>query len=287
MSRGAGTATGPSDDVVVRGAASGPGGLADVPDEESDRQALEHSVPDRLLREAARCGDPGRARRLREEAVRAAMPVARSIAVRYRDRGESLDDLVQVAYLGLVKAVDGFDAEHPSDFLGYATPSISGEVRRWFRDRGWDVRPPRRVQELRSTVGQVVQELTQTLGRAPTVREIAERAASTPEQVTEALVAASAYSSDSLDAPVGRRDDVSLGDTLPEPDDDLDGVEDRVALAPLLAALPPRDRHVLALRFYRGLTQSEIAEDIGVTQMQVSRIISKSLTVLRRQLLAG
>ncbi|MFP5346999.1 MAG: SigB/SigF/SigG family RNA polymerase sigma factor [Actinomycetes bacterium] len=242
---------------------------------------------DTLLRRAGACGCPLERSRLREAATTAAMPLARSIAVRYRNRGEPLDDLVQVAYLGLVKAVARFDPDRGTDFMAFATPSITGEVRRWFRDRGWDVRPPRRLQDLRATMLPAVQELTQELGRTPRTDEVAARLAVPEEEVRETMQAVTGYTAESLDAPVDRMDGPSLADTLGGTDHDLDDIEDRLSLEPLLAQLPPRDRHILSLRFYRGWTQSEIAEDIGVTQMQVSRLLSKALGQLREQLLAG
>jgi RNA polymerase sigma-B factor len=242
---------------------------------------------DDLLRRAAACECPHQSSRLRDAATTAAMPLARSIAVRYRNRGEPLEDLVQVAYLGLVKAVARFDPERGTDFMAFATPSITGEVRRWFRDRGWDIRPPRRLQDMRANMLPAIQDLTQELGRAPLVAEVAERLAVPPEEVRETMLAVTGYTAESLDAPVDRFDGPCLADTLGGRDHDLDDLEDRLSLEPLLAQLPPRDRHILSLRFYRGWTQSEIAEDIGVTQMQVSRLLSKALGQLREQLLEG
>ncbi|HEX5535449.1 MAG TPA: SigB/SigF/SigG family RNA polymerase sigma factor [Actinomycetales bacterium] len=245
------------------------------------------SEVDELLHAAARCSCPDEQQRLRAEAVTAAMPLARSIALRYRGRGESMDDLVQVAYLGLVKAVSRFDPERGSDFIAFATPSITGEVRRWFRDRGWDVRPPRRLQDLRATMLPAVQELAQELGRSPKSVEVAEKLGVSTDEVLETMQAVTGYTADSLDAPVDREEGPTLGETLGGTDAELDDIEDRLSLGPLLAQLPPRDRHILSLRFYRGWTQSEIAEDIGVTQMQVSRLLTKALSRLREQLLAS
>lgn len=245
------------------------------------------SAVDELLRRAAAADDPEEAERLREQATTAAMPLARSIAVRYRNRGEPLEDLVQVAYLGLVKAVARFDADRGSDFMAFATPSITGEVRRWFRDRGWDVRPPRRLQDLRATMLPAIQEMTQELGRTPSSTELAERLSVPVEEVLETMVAVSGYNADSLDAPTDRAEGPSLAETLGADDHDLDDIEYRLSLEPLLARLPARDRHILSLRFYRGWTQSEIAEDIGVTQMQVSRLLTRALGRLREELLEG
>lgn len=239
---------------------------------------------EQLLRRAAHTDDVVERERLWDEVVLLTMPVARSVALRYRQRGESIEDLTQVAYLGLVKAVRGFDPDHGSSFLSYAVPSITGEVRRWFRDKGWDIRPPRRLQELRGAMAAVLPELTQKLGRAPRAQEVAERLDVCVEDVIETLAAVSCYSTDSLEAPVAAEGSMSLGETLGESDTGLEEVEDRVALRPLLAAMPPRDRHILSLRFYRGWTQAQIAEDVGVTQMQVSRLLTRALAQLRASL---
>lgn len=238
-------------------------------------------LTDELIERAAVAAEPER-HRLLDEVVLLNLPVARSIASRYRDRGEPLEDLVQVASLALVKAARGYEPGKGRGFLPYAVPTITGELRRHFRDRGWDVRPPRRVQELRLAVGNAAQELSQEIGRSPTVSELSERLGVDPEEVIETLAASQGYSATSLDAPVDGEEGVSLGDTLGCEDDDLDRVVDCLAVEPLLASLPPRDRHILSLRFYRGWTQSQIAEDIGVTQMQVSRLLSRALARLRK-----
>jgi RNA polymerase sigma-B factor len=219
---------------------------------------------------------------LREQLIEAHLGLAEYLARRFTNRGEPLDDLVQVASLGLVKAVERFDPSRGLEFTTFATPTIVGELKRHFRDKGWAVRVPRRVQELHLRVTRVVDELALELGRSPTVQEIAVRGGTTEDEVIEAMEAGSAYRSTSLDA--GRGDDDEspgligqLGDTDPE----LSGAERRAALSPLIAALPEREQAMLYLRFYEGLTQSEIAQHLGISQMHVSRLLTRSLAQLR------
>jgi RNA polymerase sigma-B factor len=241
----------------------------------------------RLLTELRTCTDEQRRERLRHELVVANLPVATSIAMRYRSRGAGLEDLVQAANLGLVKAVNGFDLERGNEFMAYAVPTIAGEVKRYFRDQGWDIRPPRRVQELRPEVERAVGELTQTLGRSPRVSEIAARLSVGEEDVIECISSAEIYHLSSLDAPVGNSEHLAVADTLGEPDPALAKVDDLMTLRVLLDELPPRDRRILALRFFRGWTQAQIAGDIGVTQMQVSRLITKVLARLKAGMTAA
>ncbi|MGN6130968.1 MAG: sigma-70 family RNA polymerase sigma factor [Nocardioidaceae bacterium] len=222
--------------------------------------------------------------RLREQVVLANTGVARAIAFRYRQRGLSLDDLVQVAYVGLVKAVNGFDPAHERDFLSYAVPTISGEVKRYFRDFGWTVRPPRRVQELQSRIGAVTHDLSQQLGRSPRPGEVAEALDVDVETVIEALAAVGCFNPSSLDVPVGEDGSASLGQLLPHPREDFHSAEARVMLAPALRRLGERDKRILELRFFHGWTQEQIAADIGVTQMQISRLLSRIFTDLRTTL---
>jgi RNA polymerase sigma-B factor len=237
-----------------------------------------------LFDRIAACTDPDETHRLREQIVVLNLPVATSIALRYRGRGEPVEDLVQVAHLGLVKAVDGFDAGRGCDFLAYAVPTVRGEVKRYFRDRGWDIRPPRRVQELRARVEQATELLAQQLDRSPRPTEIAQHLGVDVGDVIECLASAECYHVHSLDAPTDADDGVDLAGSVGALDPGLARVEDVLSVRPLLAQLPPRDRRILALRFYRGWTQSQIAEDVGVTQMQVSRLISQALKRLRAQL---
>jgi RNA polymerase sigma-B factor len=259
---------------------------AAVPAQEA-RDAV--SPRDRLtddLLEQASAADEVERRRLLDEVVLLNLPVARGLAARYRDRGESMDDLVQVASLALVKAARGYEPGKGRGFLPYAVPTITGELRRHFRDRGWDVRPPRRVQELRLSVASAAHQLAQEIGHSPTVAELAQHLKVGEEEVIETLAAAQGYSATSLDAPCDGDDGAPLGETLSSEDESIDRVVDGLAVEPLLATLPPRDRHILCLRFYRGWTQSQIAEEIGVTQMQVSRLLSRALARLREQVLA-
>ena len=212
------------------------------------------------------------------EAVVRFMPVAESLAARYTGRGIPQEDLAQVAALALVKASRGYRPEKGTRFAAYAIPSINGELRRHFRDHGWDVRPTRRLQELRIRFRHATVELTNSRGSSPSVDDVAAHLGADGHEVREMLVAGEGYSTVSLDAPLesGDRDSV-LSDTLGTEDTDLDDVVNRLAVDPLLAALPERERNVLTLRFYAGWTQQQIATELGVTQMQVSRILNRTL----------
>ena len=231
----------------------------------------------RKFREYAESKDPA----LREELVTAHIGLAEYLARRFTNRGEPLDDLVQVASLGLLKAVDRFDPERGLEFSTYATPTIVGELKRHFRDKGWAVRVPRRVQELHLRLGSVVSVLSQEMGRSPTIGEIAQAASVSEEDVLEAIVAGHAYRFSSLAAPAGGDDEGSLATQLGEEDQALIDSEHRVALSPLIARFPPRERTILHLRFFEGLTQSEIAGRLGISQMHVSRLLARSLAQLR------
>ena len=223
-----------------------------------------------------------RERSLRDQLIEAHLGLAEYLARRFSNRGEPLDDLVQVASLGLVKAVERFDPTRGLEFTTFATPTIVGELKRHFRDKGWAVRVPRRVQELHLRVTGVVDDLQTELGRTPTVAEIALRAGTSEDEVIEAVDAGSAYRSASLDA--GRGDDEEspgLLGQLGEIDPELVRAEGRVGLSPLIAQLPKREQLMLYLRFYEGKTQSEIASRLGISQMHVSRLLSRSLDRLR------
>jgi RNA polymerase sigma-B factor len=224
-----------------------------------------------------------RDRALRDELVTAHMGLAEYLARRFTNRGETLDDLVQVAALGLLKAVDRFDPERGLEFSTYATPTIVGELKRHFRDKGWAVRVPRRVQELHLRLGSVVSQLSQELGRSPTIGEIAQAATVSEEEVLEAIEAGHAYRFTSLDAPSGNDDEMSLSAELGSEDQGLIDSEHRVTLSPLIAQFPPRERMILHLRFFEGLTQSEIAGRLGISQMHVSRLLARALAQLRTQ----
>jgi RNA polymerase sigma-B factor len=223
--------------------------------------------------------------RLVDELVVVNLGVARSIAVRYRNRGISGEDLEQVARLGLVKAAQAFDPTRQNDFLAYAVPTIRGEVRKHFRDAGWTVRPPRRIQELQSRIMAAAADLTQTLGRSPRPSEIARHLDANLEEVHEALAADGCFSPSSLDRRVSEDENsASLGDLLPADDTDQDAAEARLMLAPVVRQLSERDQLILHLRFFKGLTQEEIAGEIGVTQMHVSRLLNRILQELRSEL---
>ncbi|HET7388844.1 MAG TPA: SigB/SigF/SigG family RNA polymerase sigma factor [Nocardioidaceae bacterium] len=238
----------------------------------------------RLLHEAAESDDELVRRRLLNQVVVVNTGVARAIAARYRNRGISLEDLEQVAMVGLVKASHGYDESTGHNFLSYAVPTISGEVRRHFRDHGWMVRPPRRVQELQAGISAAETELSHRLGRSPRPSEIAAFLEVDIEEVSEALSADGCFSPTSLDQPVGADLDTPLGTLLGERDSGRSSVEARAVLSPVVRRLSERDRHILYLRFFADWTQQQIADDIGVTQMQVSRLLSRILTTLRSEL---
>jgi RNA polymerase sigma-B factor len=231
-------------------------------------------------------GDPARAR-MRDELVTIHMPLVEYLARRFRNRGEPLDDLVQVATIGLIKSIDRFDTERGVEFSTYATPTIVGEIKRHFRDKGWAIRVPRRLQELKLALTKTTGELSQQLGRSPTVAELAQRLEMTEEEVLEGLESANAYAAVSLDAPEGSDDGGggAVSDTLGEYDEALDRVEYREALKPLLDQLPVREKKILMLRFFGNMTQSQIATQLGISQMHVSRLLARTLAQLREGLL--
>ncbi|MGI5292214.1 SigB/SigF/SigG family RNA polymerase sigma factor [Nonomuraea polychroma] len=247
---------------------------------------LEEMTAEELLAEMARDGTPdSHKERLRERIVEMHRPLAMEIARRYRYRGEPLEDLLQAAYVGLMKAVNGFDPSLGHAFRGYAVVTMTGEVKRHFRDRTWAIRVPRLYQERRSELNRLVADLSQDLGRSPTVAELAAKMNITEEDVLLTLDASAAYSTLSLDAPLGTDDDAaSLGDVIPEDDDTLSTMVDREAVKPLIDALPSREKHILLLRFFGNMTQAEIAAEFGISQMHVSRILRKVLDQLRTEL---
>jgi RNA polymerase sigma-B factor len=238
----------------------------------------------RLLTQAAAETDPVERKRLQDEVVVMHMGLARAIAARYRGRGIAEEDLTQAASMALLKAARNFDPRHGVEFLSYAVVTMKGEVKRQFRDFGWMVRPPRPIQKLQADVARAQGELIQTLGRSPRVSEVAAHLGASEEDVLEALSADGCFTPTSLDLPLGDQGSASLGDTLPHEDSSLDEAEARVMLMPAVKALPERERQVLYLRFFRQMSQSQIAAEVGVTQMQVSRILSRVLTQLRGQL---
>ncbi|MFE6785650.1 RNA polymerase sigma factor SigF [Streptomyces sp. NPDC057680] len=229
-------------------------------------------------------GSPEKAE-LRNQLVRMHLPLVEHLARRFRNRGEPLDDLTQVATIGLIKSVDRFDPERGVEFSTYATPTVVGEIKRHFRDKGWAVRVPRRLQELRLSLTTATAELSQQHGRSPTVHELAERLGISEEEVLEGLESANAYSTLSLDVPDTDDESPAVADTLGAEDEALEGVEYRESLKPLLEDLPPREKRILLLRFFGNMTQSQIAQEVGISQMHVSRLLARTLASLREKLL--
>jgi RNA polymerase sigma-B factor len=230
--------------------------------------------------------DGPRRQRVRDELVEMHLPLVEYLARRFRNRGEPLDDLVQVATIGLIKSVDRFDLDRGVEFSTYATPTIVGEIKRHFRDKGWAIRVPRRLQELKLSLTKATSELSQRNGRSPTVSELAHHLGMNEEDVLEGLESANAYSAVSLDAPDGGEEDSpAVADTLGVFDDSLEGVEYRESLKPLLERLPPREKRILLLRFFANMTQSQIAAELGISQMHVSRLLARTLAQLRHGLL--
>ncbi len=224
--------------------------------------------------------------RQREAIIERCLPLADHIARRFRNRGEPLEDLVQVARVGLLNAVNRFNVDNGAEFIAFAVPTVMGEVRRHFRDHGWSVKVPRRLKELNAQLKRAREELSHELGRAPTASEIAAKLGIDRDEVVQAQIASSAYSTLSSDAPAGASDDDdarSVTNTIGDLDANLDKVLDVATVRPLLAALPERERTVLTLRFFENMTQTQIAERVGISQMHVSRLLARSLGTLRRQ----
>lgn len=222
---------------------------------------------------------------LRQRLVEMHLPLVSHLARRFRDRGEPWDDLVQVGTIGLIKSVDRFQVDRGVEFSTYATPTILGEIKRHFRDRGWAIRVPRRLQELRLSLAQATSELSQELGRSPTINELAAKLDLEPAQIIEGMESASAYTAISLDAPEGRDPEGEpVTHRLGAEDESLEIVEYRESLRPLLASLPPRERTIVVLRFFGELTQSQIADRLGISQMHVSRLLARTLAQLREGL---
>lgn len=220
-------------------------------------------------------------RRLLDAVIVLHLDLAHAEAGRYRSRGIPLDDLRQVGALALTKAARGYDVTTGHDFLSYAVPTIRGELRKHFRDHGWMIRPPRRIQELQARINTAQAELSYSLGRSPKPAEIADHLDEGVENVIEALASDGCFVPASLDHPTGGDGSATLGDLLPLDDDEHQAAEARLVLDPVLRSLAERDRRILNMRFYEGLTQREIAARIGVTQMQVSRLLTRILGQLR------
>jgi len=228
--------------------------------------------------------DPDRAR-LRDVLVTGFLPIAQHIARRFAHRGEPLDDLVQVATLGLINAVDRFSPEKGSDFFSFAVPTISGEVRRHFRDQGWSMRVPRRLKDMHVSIGAAVSDLSQRLGRAPRPSEIAEQLGVPVSEVLEGLEASEAYRSSSLDEMLSsEQGSATVGELVGEADAELDRVDYQEALRPVLGELAERERTIVLLRFFGNMTQTQIADQVGISQMHVSRLLAQTLDRLRSRL---
>lgn len=243
------------------------------------RQQAEFELFERLR--AEQTSDAERSM-IRDELVEMHLPLVRHIARRYADRGEPMDDVVQAGSLGLISAVDRFDPSKGAAFTTYAVPTITGAIRRHFRDTTWALKVPRRAQEMRGRIDQAHDALAQELGRSPTVAEIAERAGVDAQDVLDSLEISHARSTQSLTAQ--SPEEVPLADRIGDIDAHLGQVEDREATQALLAVLPEREREIVTLRFFDGLSQSQIAERVGVSQMHVSRLLHKSLQRLRGEL---
>jgi len=222
----------------------------------------------------------------RERLIEQYLPLVRSLARRYSYRGEQLEDLVQVGCIGLIKAIDRFDVDRGVELTTYATPNIIGEIKRHFRDKGWSIRVPRGLQELNVKLSKLIEELTVQLERSPTIPELAKAASVEEEEVLEALETGQAYSTLSLSAPSSGddNDDIDPLESLGEIESEYEVSEDRAMLAPGLRVLDERERRILQLRFYDGLTQSQIAQQVGISQMHVSRLIRRSLEKMRQEI---
>jgi len=225
----------------------------------------------------------------REQLIEQYMSLVRSLARRYSYRGEQLEDLVQIGAIGLIKAIDRFDVNRGVELTTYATPNIIGEIKRHFRDKGWAVRVPRGLQELNIQLSRVIEQLTVQNGRSPTIPELAKAASVTDEEVLEALESGRAYSSLSLSAGSGGNDDDGELDPLESlgaEEHQYEVSEDRAVLEPGFRVLDERERKILHLRFFEGLTQSQIAQQVGISQMHVSRLIRRSLEKIRDEIAA-
>ncbi len=225
----------------------------------------------------------------REQLIEQYLPLVRSLARRYANRGEQLEDLVQVGAIGLIKAIDRFDVDRGVELSTYATPNIIGEIKRHFRDKGWSIRVPRGLQELNVRLSHLLERLTAELERSPTIPELAKAAGVTEEEVLEALESGQAYTTVSLSAPSGQAEDGQVDplESLGELEHAYEVSEDRAVLAPGLEALDERERRILHLRFWEGLTQSQIAAQVGISQMHVSRLIRRSLEKVRDEIATG
>jgi RNA polymerase sigma-B factor len=247
-----------------------------LPDQRQLNSLMERNV-DGLLRAYHRDGDL----QARDQALLELMPLVRALANRYAGRGEPLEDLVQVGSLGLIKAVDRFDIDRGVEFSSYAVPTIVGEIRRHFRDKAWAMHVPRRLKELGVRLSRVLDELTTELGRSPTIAELAQATGAEEEEVIDALDSAHAYSTRSLHAPFEDGGDDTLAEKLGVEDAGFEEVEDGSLIAAGLDALDERERRIVELRFFDELTQSQIAAEVGISQMHVSRLLRRALVIMR------
>ena len=239
-------------------------------------RVMDSSV-DALLRAYHREGDL----EARDRALVELMPLVRALATRYAGRGEPVEDLVQVGSVGLIKAVDRFDVDRGVEFSSYAVPTIVGEIRRHFRDKAWAMHVPRRLKELSVRLSRVLDELTSELGRSPTIPELAKATGADEEEVIDALDSAHAYSTRSLHAPFDDGGDESLADRIGTDEPGYEEIEDGALVASGLEALDARERRIVELRFFEEMTQSQIAAEIGISQMHVSRLLRHALAVMR------
>ena len=252
----------------------------------NERATLTRDEVRELFRAYRGASDPSEQIRYREQLVNQHIGLVEFLARRFRNRGEPLEDLVQVGTIGLLKAIERFDLDREVEFSTYATPTIVGELKRHFRDKGWAVRVPRRLQELHLELTKVVAQIGQDIGRSPTVAEIAQASGMTEETVLEGLEIAQAYNFASLDAPMDSDDggSTTFVEHLGAEDEHLENLEYRASLAPEMAKLPEREQTILYLRFYKGMTQSEIADRLSISQMHVSRLLNRTLSRLREAL---
>ncbi|MBY8886863.1 RNA polymerase sigma factor SigF [Streptomyces sp. PTM05] len=225
---------------------------------------------------------------VRDTLIELNLPLVRYAAARFRSRNEPMEDIVQVGTIGLIKAIDRFDCNRGVEFPTFAMPTVVGEIKRFFRDTSWSVRVPRRLQELRLALTKTSDELSQRLDRSPTVSELAAALGVSEEDVVDGLAVGNAYTASSLDSPPPEDEshEGSLADRLGYEDTALEGVEYRESLKPLLAQLPPRERRIIMLRFFANMTQSQIGEEVGISQMHVSRLLTRTLAQLREGLTA-
>ena len=251
---------------MTQGSDTGSSGAGRGRPDEAEVEAMFARLPDRGAR---------------DEIATRFMPFAEYLARRFSGRGEAVEDLTQVANIGLLNAIDRFDPGREVQFSTYAAATIVGELKRHFRDKGWALRVPRRLQELAVRINRSLPDLTQSLGRSPTIPELSAHLDVSIDDIVEAMDAVQAYSTTSLDAPAGE-DAPAPADSFGGDDPSIELLDEWSSIAPAVAELSPRDRRVLFLRFFRGLTQSEIAEDVGVSQMHVSRILTQTLEGLRR-----